>query len=126
MTATITALDVARKALELADADPEFVYQPEGSDAPTTTGCKYVHRDADGKPTGEGCIFGQALTGLGVNPDDIREFISVDEVMHRLGIESTDPKLEDYMQLTQANQDGGDPWGLSIATLREYVTGDVA
>ena len=120
MTATITALDVARKALELADADPEFVYQPERTGG-NITGCKYVHEDGEG-----GCIFGQALLGLGIKSDAIPEFIAIDEVMHRLGVESTDPKLEDYMQLTQGNQDAGHPWSEAVAVLREYVTGDVA
>lgn len=117
MTQTITALDVARKALELADANPGFIYQrPVAGE-----GCKYVHyRDSDA-PEG-GCIFGQALLALGVKVDDIPENIGIRALLPELGIEGgMYGELAHSMGYAQGRQDGGATWRAATSDLRSVV-----
>lgn len=119
---TITALDVAMKAVELAEANPEYIYQPPMNSEGTIEGCWYVHRDErTGEPDGNGCLFGQALVQLGVKPSAITEGIHVGVVLHDLGITEgsmhTDPLL-DAMVRAQGEQDAREPWGEAIEPIK--------
>lgn len=58
--------DLAKKALELAEASPDFVYTDAGS------GCVYVEEDVNGELVGS-CLFGQAFLALGVDPATLVE-----------------------------------------------------
>jgi len=118
MTQTPTALDVARKALELADAKPDYVYEPpiEGGS------CYYVHRDDEGDPIpGKGCLFGQALAALGVSVDQSHEHNSISSVMaDEFDVDLRDP-ISKAMDRAQAEQDSRKPWGEAAAILRRLV-----
>lgn len=113
---TITAVDVARKAVELAEANPEFVYKSEGDR------CLYVHRDDEGKPNGEGCLFGQALVGLGVDPERLKpcEGLEISVVLSNLGVDR-DLDLVDAMDSTQSDQDCSTAWGEAIGHTKDAL-----
>lgn len=130
--AHITATQVAEKAVELADANPEFVYQPQRDEMGYVHGCAYVHRDSLGNPNGEGCLFGQALVALGVSPYDIGEGVHVGKTMENLGIvedgsvdhyalESEPKGLVQAMVKAQSEQDAREPWGLAITRVKSAL-----
>lgn len=112
---TITTLDVALKAVELADANPEHVYEKDGSGF-----CTYVHRGEGGVPTGYGCLFGQALTALGVT--GIPEGVDIGSALKRLGVTGdADGTLERVLQRAQSEQDRGIPWRAAIAPVKAAI-----
>ena len=125
---TITPEDVARKAIELAEANPDYIYEAPKDGDGFVQGCQYVNRDPQtGVPTGEGCIFGRALVELGVDPESIPEGGHVAATLKHLGITdfevrrttllargyAGDPLLV-AMVLAQNNQDDKRPWGEAI------------
>lgn len=123
---SITIEDVARKAVELADANPEHIYRQ-------ADGCLYVHRDESGLPTGYGCIFGQALIALGVSADVIPEGKSIAGTLAHLGIfGGTIPDFIHHgvipgeplltaMTQAQTHQDLGSPWGKAIQPVKDAL-----
>lgn len=117
----ITTKDVALKAIELADANPEHVYQSPLTSEGNRGMCTYVHRDKDAAPTGYGCIFGQALMALGVDPDTIPESLHIGIAMKDLGVEATDQDLIDSMVVAQGEQDAGQTWERAVRHLRAEV-----
>lgn len=113
----LTTKDVALKAVELADANPDFIYKSPEITPGTRGMCTYVHRDEeDNSPTGEGCLFGQALMALGVDPNTIPESLHIAVAMRDLGIENTG--FAETMVSAQGNQDAGIPWGAAVENLR--------
>lgn len=123
---TITAKDVALKAVELATAAPDHIYTPTQDQFGDITGCAYVHRNPFGWPTGDGCLFGQALVQLGVRPNAIPEGNHIAATLKHLGItdeEVTRPSHSEFtgdpllvaMVRAQNDQDGREPWGKAIA-----------
>lgn len=116
---SITALDVAKKALELAEASPDTIYQTDNSGI-----CRYVHRDSEGQPIpGEGCLFGQALAALGVVVPVAHEGNNIASVI-RDELQSDFPTwsgLGGAMNMTQSDQDAREPWGVAARHLRKAL-----
>ena len=101
-----TAVDVAAKALELCEAQPEFVYDP-----PDRAGnCLYVY---DGQPS---CLFGQALVALGADPLAlaVRRNDSITAIVDDFGLTA---EKDYFLEKAQVSQDTGYAWG------SEYVAG---
>ncbi|WP_020142340.1 hypothetical protein [Terracoccus sp. 273MFTsu3.1] len=119
-----TALQVAEKAIQLADQNPHFVYK-----SPLTgpvKDCLYVH---EGKGS---CIFGQALLALGVADAeylDKNKDLRIGTLLRRMAdarLIAPIPTIDDQVLLTrmgsaQRAQDDGMEWGDAVATLREHV-----
>lgn len=110
----MTPLEVARKALEIAEANPDHVYQqaigPEGVGA-----CAYVH--IDGGVPEPGCLFGRAFFELGVDPDELLP-------LNLKGIETVlDLCVEGLLSDAQGNQDVGNAWGTYgvVEPLRQFI-----
>lgn len=136
----ISITDVAREVVRLADADPTHIYvkatNEEGAAACFYLPGDHSHpMDPNSRVTApEGCLFGQALTNLGVSNDDLlgNEGEPVEEVLFHLQITPdliNRTEVEDRMLNTfgdvQSSQDGGAPWGIAVEPLRE-VLGDLA
>lgn len=129
-TKGITALDVAKRAIELADAAPDFIYVTEEGrqTSPTTPeGCMYVHDRDTESPTG-GCLFGRALLGLGFEPEQLSEGVAVDGLLRGLGIPDVEYTqrgqvgwLSFSIGAAQRRQDQGETWGEAVSDLRTRV-----
>lgn len=116
-TTEATALDVARKAVDLANANPDHIYQPQ----PNTAGCMYVHRDENGKRIdGEGCLFGQAMIAVGVPVTRDDEHTHIGAVLHSKGLDGPGDLLG-LMEQVQSCQDARDTWGDAIGPLADYL-----
>jgi len=105
----VTPLDVARKALELIDASPEFKYSGD-----PFVGCAYLRRDEDGNVTGEGdCLFGQALISLGVPVEylDQQEGNGIETVLAHLETGESTPVPGGHLTYAQWAQDDEQAWG---------------
>ena len=113
---SITALDVAKKALELAEASPDTIYKTDSSGI-----CRYVHRDSEGQPIpGEGCLFGQALAALGVAVPTSCEGSNINAVIRELidRAHFSWGRLGQHMATAQSEQDAREPWSVSARYLR--------
>jgi hypothetical protein len=120
-----TALQIAEKALQLADQHPDFVYFPPKTDDPDYNpygDCMYVH---EGKGS---CLFGQAILELGaVDVDYLDEHKdarigTLIKQMERDGLMESSPEgLLSAMTRAQMDQDVFKPWADAVASLREYV-----
>lgn len=116
-----TALQVAEKAIQLADQNPHFIYEPPGSGA--IRDCLYVHEDKGS------CIFGRALLDLGVADAaylDLHKDERIGGLVVRLQADGhleghADAALRARMTGTQIAQDDGNPWADAVASLREFV-----
>lgn len=118
----LTVGAVARKAIELAEANPEFIYQQVEVEDPTfgpIEDCAYIH-DGSGS-----CLFGQALVALGVDPWILsrHEGQSIDYVLRGLGAIRSDE--DERLALTaleaQGLQDAKAPWGEAVGPLRTHL-----
>ena len=140
---SIDTYAVARAAIELADANPEFVYSapllvaddinffdgPEGSllndlgdeISPEDGNCVYVENKVGS------CLFGQALLATGVEV----ELLLANEGENISSVLEPKAQYRDYSPLTlamervQKRQDGGDPWGEAIIPLKDYFAARV-
>jgi hypothetical protein len=116
----IAMRDVAVRILELADKNPDFVYQVHGADGE----CNYTIRDDNDQLVGD-CIVGQALISLGVRPTKLYELEGMGA--HAVLQEFTTVSSEDDTNLlwkidsVQGNQDIGRSWGLAVKELRDYL-----
>jgi hypothetical protein len=120
-----TALQIAEKAIQLADQNPHFIYEAPGDDE--FPDCVYAH---DGKGS---CLFGQAIIDLDVVPADYffdREgratSLRISELLFHLSNEGMieGDFTEDFayeVNLAQSQQDFGETWADAVASLREYV-----
>ena len=107
----IKASELWAEVQKIAAERPDHVYEPPyGSD------CVYMH---NGEPS---CIVGQGFARLGLAPerfDDIEENsvegIFEDEwgLFSEL-VESDDPDAVSCMEVAQARQDAGKPWGEAV------------
>lgn len=104
--------ELARKALEIAQASPDFTYHRTDPFGPA---CVYVDPF-----TNEGsCLLGRALLALGVSVDDLfdQNMTGIEDL---LGIDA--PLLGN----AQGAQDAGFPWGSSdvIGNLVDFLGED--
>lgn len=121
---TIKSEDLIAEVIKIAQASPKFVYD-------STWGCSY----ANGESTeGESCLFGQALSKLGVNESTLREIDSYEITEVTIGVIS-DPDSEYVfpidiigtteqavaMQAAQLAQDNSKPWGEAIRPLLDLI-----
>lgn len=95
---------VVQKVRDLAEKNPDFRYKRPGGG-----GCYNVY---DGKGS---CIVGQGLIAAGVPVEDIPEAGGVSSTCNRLGIVLTHAQRS-WLDNVQVQQDGGEPWGVAIAT----------
>jgi len=118
-----TALQVAEKAIQLADQNPHFVYGPPKSPENRFGDCVYIH---EGKGS---CLFGQALMALGVADAeylDKNKDWRIGTLLTRLAEEGYIERFGDQVLLSrmgaaQRAQDDKFQWADAVATLREYV-----
>lgn len=108
---------VIAKVREIAAARPDFIYialrwGTDSAGPGEPNGCKYMHGDQPG------CIFGQALTALGVSPGKLREH---DRNGHNIyavfGSPSVlSPEYADvaWCSRVQRAQDRGNAWGEAV------------
>lgn len=138
-----TEIEVARKAVELADANPEFTYKapllvadnetyfladdgslvddcgyevdPEGGE------CRYVHTEEDGTKV-PGCLYGQALHALGMPLAAMASYEenSVSMFWGRHSWDEMSPVLK-AIQSSQQNQDRGEAWGEAIEPVKKAL-----
>lgn len=116
---------IEKEVIRLATEHPEVVYQrpltyrngqPLYSDY-----CSYTKGVAGG---GEGCIFGQALSNLGMSDDKLAALDGtggINTVSEAIGIEAEQDRVYNW-ELVQGRQDLGLPWGEAIKALTEPET----
>lgn len=108
----------------VAEKGEDFVYQPQGATYGRLT-CAYVH-DED-QP---GCIFGNALMRLGVDPEWLKGYdfgkggyaMSIDKVLKDLGVQDTD--VLNRAKNAQCQQDDGKDWGTALAVFNRTILPD--
>lgn len=110
----ITYEQALERVRPLVEANPEFIYTPEGGSGLSAAGaCTYFH--SDGKP---GCLVGQAfpeeLAAVGVDPDSGRNTEGI-FVLIREGLFSATPKAAEFLTALQRRQDTGSTWGDALA-----------
>lgn len=119
----VTVKDVALKAVELAEASPEFVYEPTRDEEGYLNDCSYIHYDEQGGPTG-GCLYGQALLALGFTPENIADYEG-DRVTAPLTgllyVDDTDQPLVVAMEESQRLQDTDSPWSDAIKPVKDAL-----
>lgn len=116
----ITAGDVRAKIKELAAERPTYTYvKPKGAQF-----CLYVHEDSSGAPIkGEGCIVGQALVALGVDPNTLVDvFMDAESLLYDFGINDNSESGTDaeWVEKAQSAQDFGKEWAVAVEAADEY------
>ncbi|AOZ63815.1 hypothetical protein SEA_WEASELS2_237 [Rhodococcus phage Weasels2] len=119
--------DLIAEVIKIAQANPEFVYD-------STWGCSYA------RLTGEGgsCLFGKALSNLGVNEPTLKEIDAYEATEVTIGALSDPDSEYDYpidiigtseqaaaMQKAQQAQDNSKPWGKAIEPLLDFLSSTV-
>lgn len=108
---TVRPEDVIAKVRELAAARPGHAYKPP-KDSPGE--CSYF-TDATGK-AGAGCIYGQALTQLGL--DDLTDGVDITGILSRHHIYPSTDGL-DWVEMVQNEQDKGVTWAEAVRVADE-------
>lgn len=117
-----TLEDIRREVLALADERPDFVYtaQKEREGLNTVSSCSYTGALMY-STEGEACIFGQALTRLGVPKEAL---MGNNAAISPLLSDYLDFEWSDLHQVydpfidVQQSQDDGVPWGKAVEPLR--------
>ena len=117
-----TALQIAEKAIEIADQNPDYVYVSPINPDDDYADCVYVH---DGKGS---CLFGRALMGLGVADADYldqNKDFRIKPLFWKMTSDglvdfTSDDRLLSEMTIAQMAQDNHETWADAVATLREY------
>lgn len=119
----VTTKDFADKVIELAEENPEYVY-----DSGDTQRCQYI-RNGKGD-----CIVGQAAEALGFSVETIQKYEGQPaEYMIRrlLGMETyykDSSYVEDhyvtFCDYVQSEQDQKTPWGFAVNKNLEFLPGD--
>ena len=116
-----TLEDLRREVLSIADERPDFVYtaQKERESLGVGASCSYTGARIN-STEGEACIFGQALTRLGVTQDAlIGRSMNIYSLLYgefALGKYNID--YADALNSVQYAQDCGVPWGMAVKPLR--------
>lgn len=117
-----TLEDLRREVLALADERPDFVYtEQDCRKERDAVPCSYTGALL-GSIEGEACIFGQALTRLGVPQEVLMDSnASIASVLEDdLGFSWEDvDKVYDPFIDTQQSQDNGTPWGEAVRHIRD-------
>ncbi len=101
-TTVVTADQIIAEVRRLAAESPDFVYQkPEFSPV-----CLYKHGD------GPGCLFGQALSNLGIEVDENTRG-TINNVLDRFDVDRTD-RQRCWMSTAQRRQDHGSSWAEAV------------
>ena len=106
------SLDEVQKVVrDLAKHKPDFIYHSPDKEYGT---CMYWHKDENAP----GCIYGHALTRLGVDvPDGDFEDTGIDSVLREI----TGASVPGWFAYVQKLQDSGVSWGDAVAYAdREY------
>lgn len=116
-----TLEDLRREVLALADERPDFVYtaQKEREGLGFGASCSYTGARLH-STEGEACIFGQALTRLGVSKDTLMGTSTniVSLLFGKFGLDVHNIDYDDALRRVQVAQDGGVPWGKAVEPLR--------
>lgn len=116
-----TLEDLRREVLALADERPDFVYtaQKERESLGVGASCSYTGARLH-STEGEACIFGQALTRLGVSKDTLMGVSTniVSLLSSKFGLDVHNIDYDDALRLVQQAQDGGVSWGKAVEPLR--------
>ena len=116
-----TLEDLRREVLSIADERPDFVYtaQKEREGLGIGASCSYTGAIMF-STEGEACIFGQALTRLGVPQDDLMgHSINVASLLYdEFELDEYNIDYADALNRVQQSQDGGVPWGKAVEPLR--------
>jgi len=116
---------VATKVLELADAQPDFLYAPTRGYTCSYNGPAIKVRAAaphDYGPQCSGCILGQAMKAMGWNDETELLLNSTfnNLVFNKAGLGLT--PLRSILNSVQGYQDDGNTWGMAVTELREYMS----
>lgn len=113
--------DLRREVLALADERPDFVYttQKEREGVGSGEFCSYTGARLH-STEGEACIYGQALTRLGVPQDTLMGLSTniVSLLSSKFGLDVHNIDYDDALRLVQFAQDGGVSWGEAVKPLR--------
>ena len=119
-----TLEDVRREALTIAEERPDFVYtaQKERGSLGVDASCSYTGAIMH-STEGEACIFGQALTRLGVSKDTLMgTSTNIGYLLSdKFGLDVNNIDYDDALRRVQFAQDGGVPWGKAVEPLRSVV-----
>lgn len=119
-----TLEDLRREVLALADERPDFVYTAQKERAGLERGggasCSYTGALMF-STEGEACIFGQALTRLGVSKDTLMGVSTniVSLLSGKFGLDVHNIDYDDALRRVQFSQDGGVSWGEAVKPLRD-------
>ena len=116
-----TLEDLRREVLALADERPDFVYTAQKGREGLGSGefCSYTGARLH-STEGEACIYGQALTRLGVPQDTLMGLSTniVSLLSGKFGLDTYNIDYDDALIRVQQAQDGGVSWGKAVEPLR--------
>lgn len=119
---TFTVSDIKQKLIDLAAGSPDFQYRTANKiPEDVSTGCYYIK---DGEPS---CIVGQALSLLGVQPDEFTEQDSARNVtceilgINRFEVDAKTREDLEWIDLVQSHQDSNMPWSECITYANQNV-----
>lgn len=105
---TVSEMAIYRKVVEIAQADPKHVYMGQGLIT--------YHQTS----SSEACLFGQAMTALGINVDALNGTLRVAlYALGRAGLVQLDAPVAVQIAATQAqtSQDSRMEWGHAVVHL---------
>lgn len=138
--APLTIEAIARKAVELADANPGFIYEaPTRIDDETgeeyAGDCAYLHRE--GSEVRPGCLYGHALLDLGMPAEELSRHEDTDiyAVLQNLQLvtyrdravyedsafDKTPETLPGAILQAQRKQDMNYPWGEAVEGIKAVL-----
>lgn len=104
---TVTVTDIIAKVREIAAAEPDFMYPQTGGT------CTYNESSPYDDVRTPQCIFGKALTQLGIPVPDQFEGRGIQTVLVKMNIPFTEEQ-EQWMRIVQGHQDDHVPWGHAV------------
>lgn len=106
----ITFKQLETEVRRLATETPDFVYMTVINSDSGISRCFYQSKPEEGKVA---CIFGQALTNLGIELNDFHEQKGIDDVLSRLHVPLTEVQSR-WCISVQHDQDKGVEWGKAV------------
>ena len=108
----LTVGQVNKALLELAEENPDFIYNDEGNG-----GQCYYHKGVFKGEKCDGCIFGQAFQRLGLTKEYLKNYVS--GTIKGIWVEHHQCSPPSYWIDIQFWQDSGKPWGETIDVFKE-------